>query len=155
MTTVVTIDAGARVGDGTYVAFDQVVGPVAIGADAMVIEPVNGLMGDGRISEIDQAGRRVFVIVEWDSLREPPQDDTPDTGGGGSAFESGNEKYGWKAIGPGGFRFDGPKGAPAAPRTGPMVGGAGHAAAASTPKVTAVAAEPTIASEPPSDGAGE
>ncbi len=141
MTTVVTIDANARVGDGTYVAFDQVVGPMAIGADAMVIEPMEGLMGDGRISEIDQAGKRVFVIVEWDTLRVPPQDDSPDTGGGDSPFESGNEKYGWKAIGPGGFRFDGPKGQPAPRKTGPMVGGA-HVAESSTPKVTAITPEP-------------
>jgi len=143
MTTVVTIDVNARVGDGTYVAFDQVVGPMSIGADAMVIEPMEGLMGDGRISEIDQAAKRVFVIVEWDSLKVPPVDDSPDDGGGSSAFESGSEKYGWKAIGPGGFRFDGPKGRPAPRKTGPMVGGGAHAAPASTPKVTVV--------EPPAD----
>jgi hypothetical protein len=142
MTTVVTIDASAREGDGTYVAFDQVVGPMAIGADAMVIEPMAGLMGDGRISEIDQAGKRVFVIVEWESLRVPPQDDSPDDEGGGSAFESGNEKYGWKAIGPGGFRFDGPKGRPASRKTGPLVGGGAHAAPDSAPKVTAIQAAP-------------
>ncbi|MDP9075349.1 MAG: hypothetical protein M3N98_14540 [Actinomycetota bacterium] len=106
MTAVVTIDPTVRVrGDGTCVSFDRVIGPMDIGTDAMVIDPVSGHVGDGQITDVDQEAQLVYLTVDWDSLREPIEDNSPLPEGGDSDFESGSERFGGRALGPGGFRF--------------------------------------------------
>jgi hypothetical protein len=88
----------------SWVPIDQLVGPVHVGAEAMVIEGYTGDVADGHIAEIDDSGRRVRVAVDWNTLRtildEPYED-----GGGGTDFESSADKFGGKAMSPGGIRW--------------------------------------------------
>ena len=105
MIAVVTITRNVdNPSEASWVPIDQLVGPVSVGAEAMVIEGYTGDVADGHIAEIDDAGRRVRVDVDWDSLRTI-LDEPYESEGGGSAFESSPDKFGGKAMGPGGVRW--------------------------------------------------
>lgn len=88
----------------SWVPIDQLVGPVTEGAEAMVIEGYTGDVADGTIAEIDDAGRRVRVAVDW-STQRTILDEPYDTDGSGSDFESSADRFGGKAMGPGGVRW--------------------------------------------------
>jgi hypothetical protein len=89
----------------SWVPIDQLVGPVTIGAEAMVIEGYTGDVADGHIAEIDDAGRRVRVDVDWKSLRTISDEAYDSDQGGGTDFESSPDRFGGKAMGPGGIRW--------------------------------------------------
>ena len=89
----------------SWVPIDQLIGPVAVGAEAMVIEGVTGDIADGHIAEIDDDGRRVRVDVDWTSLRTIVEEQYDSGQGGGSDFESSPDRFGGKAMGPGGIRW--------------------------------------------------
>jgi hypothetical protein len=87
----------------SWVKIEHLVGPVTIGAQAMIIEGYTGDVADGTIAEIDDTGRRVRVDVDWNSLRtilEEPYDDTE-----GTDFTSSPDRFGGKSMGPGGIRW--------------------------------------------------
>lgn len=105
MITVVTISKNADNPTGaSWVPIDQLIGPVAVGADTMVIEGYTGDIADGTIAEIDDLGGRVRVDVDWATLRTIV-DEPYDTVEGGSDFESSAARFGGKAMGPGGVRW--------------------------------------------------
>lgn len=105
MIAVVTITKNVdNPSEPSWVPIDQLIGPVSIGAEAMVIEGYTGDIADGIIAEIDDTGRRVRVDVDWDSLRTIT-DEAYDEAAGGSAFESSADRFGGKAMGPGGVRW--------------------------------------------------
>ncbi|HEX3538899.1 MAG TPA: hypothetical protein VHT75_00525 [Acidimicrobiales bacterium] len=89
----------------SWVPIDQLVGPVTEGAEAMVIEGYTGDVADGTIAEIDDAGRRVRVDVDWSTQRTILEEPYDSEGRGGSDFESSAERFGGKAMGPGGVRW--------------------------------------------------
>jgi len=106
MIAVVTITKNVdNPSEPSWVPIDQLVGPVSVGAEAMVIEGYTGDVADGHIAEIDDAGRRVRVDVDWDSLRTILDEKYEGEEGGGTAFESSPDKFGGKAMGPGGVRW--------------------------------------------------
>jgi hypothetical protein len=105
MIAVVTITRNVENPDEpSWVAIEQLVGPISVGAEAMVIEGYTGDIAEGTIAEIDDDGRRVRVAVDWDSLRTI-LDEPYDKAGGGSDFESSPDKFGGKAMSPGGVRW--------------------------------------------------
>lgn len=81
----VSIDPNIRVrGNSTYAGFEDVTGPIAVGEDVEVYEPESGLVGTGRVTEIDGSRELVYLSVNWASLtdeasvrNQPP----PPTGG--------------------------------------------------------------------------
>jgi hypothetical protein len=69
--TRVEIDLNVRVrGNDTFVAFDDVSGPIAVGEGVEVFESESGVSGDGRITEIDGDRELVYLSVDWSSLSE-------------------------------------------------------------------------------------
>jgi hypothetical protein len=105
MITVVTITRNVdNPEEPSWVPLDQLVGPISVGAEAMVIEGYTGDVADGQVAEIDDMGRRVRVAVDWTSLRtiidEPYESEE-----GGTDFESSPDRFGGKAMGPGGIRW--------------------------------------------------
>jgi hypothetical protein len=69
--TRVTIDPNVRVrGNGTYAGFEDVDGPMAVGETVEVHEPESGLVGVGRITEIDGTRKLVYLSVDWSSLTD-------------------------------------------------------------------------------------
>lgn len=69
--TRVEIDLNVRVrGNGTFVGFDDVSGPVAVGESVEVYESESGVAGDGRVTEIDGDRELIFLSVDWASLKE-------------------------------------------------------------------------------------
>ncbi len=106
MIAVVTITRNVEDPDEpSWVGIEHLVGPVTVGAEAMVIDGYSGDVADGTIAEIDDVGRRVRVAVNWDSLRTILDEPYDEEGGGGTDFESSSEKFGGKAMGPGGVRW--------------------------------------------------
>jgi hypothetical protein len=89
----------------SWVPVEQLVGPISVGAEAMVIEGYSGDVADGTIAEIDDASRRVRVAVDWSTQRTIVDEPYDTEGGGNSDFESSAEKFGGKAMGPGGIRW--------------------------------------------------
>lgn len=74
--TRVAIDPNVRVrGNGTYAGFEDVDGPMAVGDDVQVYEPESGLVGEGRVTEIDRDRELIYLSVDWSTLtdEEPPQ----------------------------------------------------------------------------------
>ena len=66
-----TIDPNVRVrGNGTYAGFEDVNGPMAVGEPVEVHEPESGLVGVGRITEIDGTRKLVYLSVDWSSLTD-------------------------------------------------------------------------------------
>jgi hypothetical protein len=88
----------------SWVPVEQLVGPITVGSPAMIIEGYTGDIADGTIAEIDDAARRVRVAVDWNTLRTI-LDEPYETGGGGTDFESSADRFGGKAMGPGGIRW--------------------------------------------------
>jgi hypothetical protein len=88
----------------SWVPLSELVGPITIGAQAMVIEGFTGDIAEGTIAEVDDTARRVRVDVDWSTLRTI-LDEPYEEGGGGTAFESSADKFGGKAMGPGGIRW--------------------------------------------------
>ncbi len=70
-TTRVAIDPNVRVrGNGTYVGFEDVSGPIAVGDQVEVYEAESGLVGEGRVTEIDGERELVYLSVDWSSLTD-------------------------------------------------------------------------------------
>ncbi|HEX3426282.1 MAG TPA: hypothetical protein VHT30_09130 [Acidimicrobiales bacterium] len=106
MIAVVTVTKNVENPDEpSWVPIDQLVGPVSVGAEAMVIEGYTGDVADGHIAEIDDAGRRVRVDVDWNTLRTILDEPVDEGQGGGSDFESSADRFGGKAMSPGGIRW--------------------------------------------------
>lgn len=89
----------------SWVPVEQLVGPITVGSPAMIIEGYTGDIADGTIAEIDDAARRVRVAVDWTTLRTILDEPYETGGGGGSDFESSADRFGGKAMGPGGIRW--------------------------------------------------
>jgi hypothetical protein len=71
VTTRIEIDLNVRVrGNGTYAGFEDVVGPLAVGDEVEVYESESGLLGKGRVAEIDTVGELVYLSVDWATLTE-------------------------------------------------------------------------------------
>ncbi|ROQ96791.1 hypothetical protein EDE04_3260 [Streptomyces sp. 2132.2] len=80
MTTRIEIDPNVRVrGNGTRAGLEDVTGPLRIGLEVEVYEPESGLVGPGRVTEIDPAKQLVFLSVEWHQLREGIEERQPAT----------------------------------------------------------------------------
>ncbi|GAA3801056.1 hypothetical protein GCM10022403_039180 [Streptomyces coacervatus] len=78
MITRIEIDPNVRVrGNGTRAGFEDVRGPIAVNMPVEVFEPESGLVGPGRVTEIDPARRLVFLSVEWSKLEERPNAGEP------------------------------------------------------------------------------
>lgn len=70
MTVTVDIDLNVRVRNGeTYTGLEDVDGPVETGQTVRVREPESGLIGAGRITEIDPDAGLVYLTVDWGSLQ--------------------------------------------------------------------------------------
>ncbi|MDQ1426655.1 MAG: hypothetical protein QOK39_131 [Acidimicrobiaceae bacterium] len=89
----------------SWVPLSELVGPVTVGAVAMIIEGYTGDIAEGTIAEVDDTGRRVRVDVDWGTLRTIHDEPYDESAGGGTAFESSADKFGGKAMGPGGIRW--------------------------------------------------
>ncbi len=89
----------------SWVPLEQLVGPITVGAEAMIIEGYSGDVADGTVAEIDDMGRRVRVAVDWDTLRTIVDEPYDPEQGGGTDFESSADKFGGKAMSPGGIRW--------------------------------------------------
>jgi hypothetical protein len=69
--TRVEIDLNVRVrGNDTFVGFEDLSGPVAVGELVEVYESESGVAGEGRITEIDGDRELVYLSVDWTSLSE-------------------------------------------------------------------------------------
>ena len=90
--TRVEIDLNVRVrGNGTFVGFDDVSGPVAVGESVEVYESESGVAGEGRVTEIDGDRELIFLSVDWASLKE----EGASSGGESSQAATGD---GWSFI---------------------------------------------------------
>src|SRR5205085_720640 len=98
MITVVTITRNVdNPEEPSWVPLDQLVGPISVGAEAMVIEGYTGDVADGHVAEIDDMGRRVRIAVDWTSLRTIIDEPYESEDGGGTDFESSPDRFGGKA----------------------------------------------------------
>jgi hypothetical protein len=69
--TRVEIDLNVRVrGNDTFVGFEDVSGPIGVDEDVEVYESESGVVGDGKITEIDGERELVYLSVDWSSLTE-------------------------------------------------------------------------------------
>ena len=69
MRTRVEIDLNVRVrGNDTFVGFEDVDGPIAVGETVEVYETESGASGEGRITEIDGDRELIYLSVNWPSL---------------------------------------------------------------------------------------
>lgn len=69
--TRVEIDLNVRVrGNDTFVGFEDVYGPLAVGEAVEVFESESGVSGDGRVTQIDGERELVYLSVDWASIRE-------------------------------------------------------------------------------------
>ena len=80
--TRVEIDLNVRVrGNDTFVDFEDVSGPIAVGESVEVYESESGVSGEGKVTEIDGDRELVYLSVDWSSLTEngssSSYDDTP------------------------------------------------------------------------------
>lgn len=68
--TIVYIDPNIRVrGNGTVVDISDVRGYAAVNGETVtVVEPESGLVGSGRITDVDVEKRLVYLSVDWASL---------------------------------------------------------------------------------------
>lgn len=105
----------------SWVGFNELVGVVSVGAQAMVIEGYSGDVADGTIAEIDDGTGRVRVAVDWSTLRTIT-DEPNEAEGTGTAFETSSEKFGGKSMGPGGIRWGFTRPAPLKKTPAPPVG---------------------------------
>jgi hypothetical protein len=69
--TRVEIDLNVRVrGNDTFVGFEDLSGPVAVGEIVEVYESESGVAGEGRVTEIDGDAELVYLSVDWPSIKE-------------------------------------------------------------------------------------
>ncbi|CAB4777967.1 MAG: hypothetical protein F2718_05080 [Actinobacteria bacterium] len=65
----VEIDPNIRVrGNHTYVGFEECENIVVCGDEVEVFEEESGLVGRGRVIEVDHQARLVFLEVDWSAL---------------------------------------------------------------------------------------
>lgn len=93
--TRVEIDLNVRVrGNDTFVGFDDVSGPVAVGESVEVYESESGVAGEGRVTEIDSERELVYLSVDWASLKaedaSSSEESSANAGGQGWPFISGD-----------------------------------------------------------------
>jgi hypothetical protein len=70
MATRVSIDLNVRVrGRQTYAGYEDADGPLVVGENVEVYEAESGLVGQGRVVEVDEEKRLVFLAVDWGTLR--------------------------------------------------------------------------------------
>jgi hypothetical protein len=109
MTTLVQIDPNVRVhGNDTYAGMEEVVGPVAVGAEVRVTEPESGLVGWARVTHIDAARDLVYLALDWASLAPAPPEEVPQPPSMTVALESGLNVITFTAtglVGPEGVSF--------------------------------------------------
>lgn len=82
--TRVAIDPNIRIrGNSTYAGFEDVDGPIAVGEMVEVIESESGLVGQGKVTEIDGERKLVYLSVDWASLTDmgTSSNGTPSHGG--------------------------------------------------------------------------
>jgi hypothetical protein len=78
--TRVAIDPNVRVrGNGTYVGFEDVSGPLVVGDQVEVYEVETSLTGLGRVTEIDSEKELVYLSVDWSSLSDEAESQIPHT----------------------------------------------------------------------------
>lgn len=71
MTARIAIDLNVRVrGNQTYASFADVEGDLVLGERVEVHEPESGLVGLGRVADVDPKRELVFLDVDWSSLHE-------------------------------------------------------------------------------------
>lgn len=122
MIAVVTITKNVdNPAEPSWVPINQLVGPVIVGSEAMVIEGYTGDVADGKIAEIDDGTGRVRIDVDWSTLRTIT-DEPNEAEGSGSDFETSGEKFGGKSMGPGGIRWGFTRPAPMKKTPAPPVG---------------------------------
>jgi hypothetical protein len=69
----IEIDLNMRVkerGNDTFVGFEDLSRPVILGEIVEVYESESGVAGEGRVTEIDEGRRLVYLSVDWPSLKE-------------------------------------------------------------------------------------
>jgi hypothetical protein len=72
VTARVAIDLNVRVrGNQTYAGFEDADRSLATGDEVEVFEPETGLAGPGRVTDVDNKRRLVYLAVDWPALREP------------------------------------------------------------------------------------
>jgi hypothetical protein len=65
------IDLNVRVrGNQTFVGFEDIDGPYAVGDEIEVYESESGLRGSGTVTEIDIRSGIVYLSVDWAALHE-------------------------------------------------------------------------------------
>ena len=85
MRTKVVIDPNVRVrGQLTFAGLEDVKGPLRVGQAVDVFEPESGLVGEGRVVEIDPAHGLVYLSVDWASIRPMAEDASAVGQGSGS-----------------------------------------------------------------------
>ena len=66
----IAIDPNVRTrSNGTYVAFEDVPGEVALGDQVIMVEPESGLEVNAKVTDIDFRKNLVFFAVDWSSAR--------------------------------------------------------------------------------------
>jgi hypothetical protein len=67
--TRVEIDLNVRVrGNWTFSGLEDADGPVEVGDIVEVYEVESGLVGPGRVEEVDEASHLIYLSVDWDAL---------------------------------------------------------------------------------------
>lgn len=67
----VEIDLNNRVrGNWTVAGLEDADVPVRVGDDVEVFEPESGVVGTGRVEDIDSDKRLLYLSVDWSTLRE-------------------------------------------------------------------------------------
>jgi hypothetical protein len=70
MRPMVEIDPNVRVrGNGTYAGLEDVIGPIKVGGEVTVRESEAGVLGVGRVTQIDTERQLVYLSVDWSDLR--------------------------------------------------------------------------------------
>lgn len=70
--TRVEIDLNVRVrGNWTFSGMEDADGPVAVGDVVEAYEAESGLVGPGRVEDVDEARHLIYLSVDWDALHEP------------------------------------------------------------------------------------
>lgn len=80
--TRIAIDLNVRVrGNLTYSGFEDIDGDLPLpGMDVEVYEPESGMVGVGRVADLDEEHRLVYLQVDWAGLRLPTATTVPGNG---------------------------------------------------------------------------
>jgi hypothetical protein len=74
MRSMIEIDPNVRVrGNATYAGLEDVIGPVEVGREVTVRESEAGVLGTGRVTQIDTERELVYLSVEWSNLHVATQ----------------------------------------------------------------------------------